>query len=120
MLLAYPEGTRSPTGALQEAKDGIGQLALRTGALVLPVGINGADRVWPKGSRIPLPFPRRRVVVRFGEPFRVADVVPPTTDRRAAKTAATRAVMGRIAELLEPRQRGAYADAVRASTAPEA
>ena len=37
-----------------------------------------------------------------------------TQNRRgAAKTAATTAIMGRIAELLEPRQRGAYASAVR-------
>ena len=47
------------------------------------------------------------------DPFLVADLVPPTADRRAAKTAATTAIMGRIAELLEPRQRGVYATAVR-------
>lgn len=113
VLLVFPEGTRSPTGALQEAKDGVGQLALRTGAQVLPIGINDADRLWPKGRKFPSPLPRRRVLVRIGDPFGVADVVPPTADRRAAKTAATMAIMGRIAELLEPRQRGAYASAVR-------
>jgi cytidylate kinase len=113
VLLVFPEGTRSPTGALQEAKDGVGQLALRTGAQVLPVGLNDSDLLWPKGRKFPSPLPRRRVRVRIGEPFRVADVVPPTTDRRATKTTATTAIMGRIAELLEPRQRGAYASAVR-------
>lgn len=116
VLWIFPEGTRSPTGALQEAKDGTAQLALRTGALILPVGINDSDRLWPKGRRLPSPIPRRRIRVRIGEPFHAADVAPPATDRRAAKTAATRAIMGRIAELLEPRQRGAYADAVRPGT----
>ncbi len=116
VLLIFPEGTRSPTGALQEAKDGMAQLALRTGAQVLPIGVNDSDLVWPKGRRLPSPFPRRRVLVRIGEPFRVADLVPPGADRRAAKAAVTTAVMGRIAELLEPRQRGVYASVVRGAS----
>jgi cytidylate kinase len=119
-LWIFPEGTRSPTGALQEAKDGMAQLALRTGAQILPIGINDSDLVWPKGRRLPSPVPRRRIRVRVGEPFLAADLVPPGLDRRAAKSAATRAIMGRIAELLEPRQRGVYADAVRAAGADDA
>jgi hypothetical protein len=43
--------------------------------------------------------------------------IPADTDRRAAKALATRAVMGRIAELLDPRHRGVYADAVREDAA---
>ena len=39
VLGIFPEGTRSPTGALQEAKDGLAILALRTGATILPVGV---------------------------------------------------------------------------------
>ncbi|HEY5628388.1 MAG TPA: (d)CMP kinase [Candidatus Limnocylindrales bacterium] len=113
VLLIFPEGTRSPTGALQEAKDGMAQLAMRTGAQILPIGINGSDRVWPKGQKLPHPFPRRKIVVRIGKPFLASDVVPPIADRRAAKTATTTAIMGRIAELLDPRQRGVYASAVR-------
>ncbi len=115
-LLIFPEGTRSPTGALQEAKDGMAQLAMRTGAQILPIGVNDSDLVWPKGRRLPSPLPRRRIRVRVGEPFMVADVAAPGTDRRAAKTAATTAIMGRIAELLEPRQRGVYASAVRGTS----
>jgi cytidylate kinase len=117
VLLAFPEGTRSPNGALQEAKDGVATLAMRTNALVVPIGVSNSDRVWPKGRPIPSPIPRHRVDVRIGEPFRVADVIPGDADRRTAKTLATRAIMGRIAELLEPRQRGVYADAVRPEVA---
>ncbi len=120
VLWVFPEGTRSPTGALQEAKDGVAQLAIRAGALVLPIGINDSDLVWPKGRKLPLPFPRRRIRVRVGEPFLAADVLPPSADRRAAKTAVTTAIMGRIAELLEPRQRGVYASAVREPVGDEA
>jgi 1-acyl-sn-glycerol-3-phosphate acyltransferase len=112
VLLIFPEGTRSPDGALQEARDGLATLAIRTAATIVPIGVNDSDRVWPRGRKIPMPFPRRRITVRVGPPFRTDDVVPAGTDRRAAKSIATTAIMGRIAALLEPRQRGFYASAV--------
>jgi 1-acyl-sn-glycerol-3-phosphate acyltransferase len=113
VLLVFPEGTRSPDGALQEAKDGVALLAQRTGAQIVPVGLNNTDAVWKKGAKLPMPIPRRTITMRVGEPFRLADVVPADADRRTAKTLATKAIMGRIAELLDPRHRGVYADAVR-------
>ena len=117
VLLVFPEGTRSPDGALQEAKDGVALLAQRSGAQIVPVGINNTDGVWKKGQPVPLPIPRRTVTMRVGEPFRLSDVVPADADRRTAKTLATRAIMGRIAELLDARHRGVYADAVRPTVA---
>ena len=36
VLLVFPEGTRSPTGELREAKDGLAMLAMRTGAQIVP------------------------------------------------------------------------------------
>ncbi|HEX5828763.1 MAG TPA: lysophospholipid acyltransferase family protein, partial [Candidatus Limnocylindrales bacterium] len=119
VLLVFPEGTRSPTGELQEAKDGVALLAIRTGAQVVPIGVSNTDAVWRKGQPLPMPFPRRRVTVRIGTPFRVKDVIPEGTDRRAAKGLATRAIMGRIAALLDPRHRGVYADAIREGSDPE-
>jgi len=119
VLFAFPEGTRSPSGELQEAKDGIAMLALRTGSQVVPIGINGSDATWPKGMKLPRPFPRRTITVRIGEPFRVQDVIPADAERKAQKSLATRAIMGRIAELLEPHHRGLYADAIRPSTSRE-
>ena len=119
VLLAFPEGTRSPTGELQEAKDGLGMLAMRTGAVIVPIGINNSDAVWRKGQKLPSPFPRRTITVRVGEPFRVAEVLPPDTDRKAAKGLATLAIMTRIAALLDPRHRGVYADAIQPEVAPE-
>lgn len=120
VLMIFPEGTRSPTGDLQEAKDGLATLAMRTGAVIIPIGVNNSDAVWAKGRRLPSPFPRRTITVRIGEPFSATGLVPPGTDRRAAKTVATTAVMGRIAALLEPRHRGAYAGAVPEEPAPDA
>jgi cytidylate kinase len=119
VLLVFPEGTRSPTGELQEAKDGLAMLAMRTGAQIVPIGVNNTDAIWPKGRKLPSPFPRRTVVVRVGKPFRVADVVPVGTDRRTAKTLATTAIMSRIAELLDPRHRGFYAGTIQTDATPE-
>ena len=119
VLLVFPEGTRSPTGELQEAKDGLATLAMRTGAVIVPIGVNNSDAVWAKGRKLPSPFPRRTISVRIGEPFSASDLVPPGTERRAAKAVATAAIMARIAALLEPRHRGAYASTIHEDATPE-
>jgi 1-acyl-sn-glycerol-3-phosphate acyltransferase len=119
VLLVFPEGTRSPNGQLQEAKDGAAMLAMRSGAAIVPIGVSNSDAVWKKGQKLPSPVPRRTVTVRIGEPFTVADVLPPGTARRAAKALATREIMGRIASLLDARHRGAYADTIREPASPE-
>jgi 1-acyl-sn-glycerol-3-phosphate acyltransferase len=111
VLVVFPEGTRSPTGALQEAKDGLALLALRTGAPILPVGVAGTDRFWPKGRFL---RPGGRISLTVGEAFTLGDVVPPGVDRRTAKRLATAAIMNRIAALLPARHRGAYAATVGA------
>jgi 1-acyl-sn-glycerol-3-phosphate acyltransferase len=106
VLFVFPEGTRSPDGALQAARDGVALLALRTGATIVPIGISGSDLVWPKGQR--LPHPGGHVTVRIGRPFRAADELPPETPKSAAKRLTTALIMGRIADLLPERQRGVY------------
>jgi 1-acyl-sn-glycerol-3-phosphate acyltransferase len=113
VLVVFPEGTRSPNGELQRPKDGLALLALRSGAPILPVGVVDTDRFWPKGRRIW--YLGRTVRMRIGEPFVLAEALGPElmADRRAAKRAATDAIMTRIAALLPERQRGAYAPDVR-------
>jgi cytidylate kinase len=126
VLAVFPEGTRSPDGRLQEAKDGVAILAMRSGAPILPVAVVDSDRFWPKGRW--LPRFGGSVTVRFGTPFRLddEDALAPAgpsdgdgRSRRRSKEAATRRIMGRIAELLPSRQRGVYADAVRSEVAPD-
>jgi len=116
VLAVFPEGTRSRDGALQSVREGVGMLALRSGAPVLPVAVVDSDLAWPRGRL--LPRFGSRVSVRFGRPFNVdqPDPVAPAggekRDRRAATVAATRQIMARIAGLLPPRQRGVYAEDV--------
>jgi cytidylate kinase len=116
ILAVFPEGTRSRDGGLQKVREGVGMLALRSGAKVLPVAVIDSDLAWPRGRL--LPRFGRHVTVRYGTPFNVTDELSkvegsaPPRDRRAATEAATRLIMTRIAELLPPRQRGVYANEV--------
>jgi 1-acyl-sn-glycerol-3-phosphate acyltransferase len=118
ILFVFPEGTRSPDGALQQARDGVAVLAMRTGAPIVPLGISGSNRVWPKGQT--LPRPGGHVNVRVGRPFRPAEELPPGTDRRTGKGLVTRLIMERIAALLPPAQRGVYSTPMATpASAPE-
>ncbi|MFV0458402.1 MAG: lysophospholipid acyltransferase family protein [Actinomycetales bacterium] len=91
----YPEGTRSRDGRLYRGRTGVAWLALRTGAVIVPVGLTGTDRAQPVGSSILYP---RHITVAFGEPVRVEQVAhlsAPAQKRRAL----TDCVMERIAAL---------------------
>ena len=65
-VLVFPEGTRTPDGALQPAEPGAGLLAVKAGVRVLPTRLFGTFEAWPRGGkgyrRVPL-----RVVI--GRPY---------------------------------------------------
>jgi 1-acyl-sn-glycerol-3-phosphate acyltransferase len=63
----HPEGTRSLDGKLYRGRTGVAQMALESGAPVVPVALIGTDRAQPVGHV--LPRPGRRITVRFGEPL---------------------------------------------------
>jgi 1-acyl-sn-glycerol-3-phosphate acyltransferase len=65
-ILLAPEGTRSLDGQVHPFHVGFAWLAHRANALILPVGIRGADRALPKG--LPLPRPRK-ITVAVGDPI---------------------------------------------------
>lgn len=60
----FPEGTRIRSGSLSSPKRGVGRLALQTGARVLPVAVQGTERV-RRGWRIR----PRKVKLRMGPPM---------------------------------------------------
>ncbi len=49
-VLIFPEGTRSPDGRLQPGQPGIGMIAAKTGAPVLPARIFGSFEAFPRGD----------------------------------------------------------------------
>lgn len=109
VLTIFPEGTRSPSGAMQEAKEGASVLAVRSGAPILPIAIGGSQRFWAKGAR--LPRPGRWMTVRVGETFRLS--IPKGGDRHESLRLATVELMRHVAELLPPEQWGVYAETVK-------
>ena len=79
-ITMYCEGGRSRTGKLAEqAKRGIGRLALETGAPVVPIAIHGSSRVrnWKR-----LQFPR--VTMLYGEPICWERVEHPSREQQQA------------------------------------
>lgn len=101
-----PEGTRSPTGALIEAKSGASYLAARTGAWVVPIGIHGSeDKAVMHALRH---FRRAHVYARIGKPFKFPPL--PAENREEILCAYTDEMMCQIAALLPENYRGFYAD----------
>src|SRR6266508_1936464 len=88
----FPVGTRSKDGSLRRGKPGIGFLARRSGASMVPVAVTGTPQA---GVRIP---PRGDIVVRVGPPFTLADLDGRALDDQALADA----IMERIAEMLPP------------------
>lgn len=70
----FPEGTRSADGAVGPFRSGVEFLVRRTGATVVPVGIEGAFRAFPRWAWIPRP---RRITVRYGETWPAERVLAP-------------------------------------------
>jgi len=102
VLVLAPEGTRSKTGGLQQAKEGAAYLASRTGATIVPVAITGTEKMVSALKRLR----RERVRVVVGEPFRL-----PTAsglDRGSQLTTYTGLIMCRLATLLPESYRGFY------------
>lgn len=65
-----PEGTVNPDpNTLQRVRSGIARIALPTGAPVIPVGIWGTHRRWPRGGRRWGRPWRPRLAIAFGQPI---------------------------------------------------
>ncbi|RSN69431.1 MULTISPECIES: lysophospholipid acyltransferase family protein [Actinomadura] len=101
----HPEGTRSPDGRLYRGRTGVARLALRTGAPVVPVAIEGTDRVQPRGRAVPRPG---RIALRFGAPLRFAGRDAGTPRGRAAREV-TDEIMAAIRDLSGQEYAGSYA-----------
>jgi 1-acyl-sn-glycerol-3-phosphate acyltransferase len=100
----YPEGTRSRDGRLYRGRTGVAQLALVSGAPIVPVGLSGTEKLQPVGSTLPR---LAKVTVRFGRPIPVAgqyDGMPPGRARREI----TDRVMTEIQKLSGQELAGAY------------
>ncbi len=105
-LLIFLEGTRSSTPGMRRAEAGVGFLARRSGAAVLPVGVWGTEAALARGHTLPKRVPIR---MHYGKAFQLPERVP---GERRDDQAVADLIGTRIAELLPPAYRGVYGDAV--------
>lgn len=66
-LIIFPEGTRSKTGKMKEAEQGVALLAAKAGALVIPTLVVGTDKAMPVGQNKIFLFKHLRV--HFDKPI---------------------------------------------------
>jgi len=99
--IVFPEGTRTPTGALQAAKSGVGLLACRTGVPVVPVRIFGTFEAFGRDRPLRIGIPISMV---FGRPLGPADYDSPADGKERYQRASER-IMAAIAALELPRPR---------------
>lgn len=104
ILNVMPEGTRSHDGRLGPGHQGVVAMALRSGSPIVPVAHYGGENFWKnlkRGHRTP-------VRIRVGEAFKLRE--PPAGAAKSARSEALDEIMLRLARLLPPEYRGAYAD----------
>ncbi|MGH2833750.1 MAG: lysophospholipid acyltransferase family protein [Solirubrobacteraceae bacterium] len=107
-ITMYCEGGRSRDGKLAEqAKPGIGRLALETGAPIVPIAIHGSSRIrnWKR-----LQFPT--ITVQYGMPMRWEQVENPTREQQQLVADAVLKEIRNLYEQLEAHgRRGALRNA---------
>ncbi|MDQ4079109.1 MAG: 1-acyl-sn-glycerol-3-phosphate acyltransferase, partial [Chloroflexota bacterium] len=101
-----PEGTRSKTGKLIEAKEGAAYIALKSEAWIVPMAIWGQENAIREWKQLRRPH----VFVRVGEPFKLEQ--DPEKNRQENLEVGTRRIIHAIARLLPEEYRGYYADEV--------
>jgi len=108
----FPEGGSWAT-VLRPARPGTAFLATRTQAPILPIGLDGMPKVFPRLRR----GKRAEVTVRIGKPFGPFTVEGKRRERREQLEAIGHEIMQRIAELIPPEMRGFYSPdpAIRAA-----
>ena len=104
LLVMFGEGTRSRTAEMQRMLPGTARYLARPGTIVVPVGLAGAEHLFPIGD--PTIHPAR-VVMAVGRPLAAATLFARADgDRRLVMDAIGLAV----ADVLPPDYRGVYRD----------
>jgi 1-acyl-sn-glycerol-3-phosphate acyltransferase len=81
-VAVFPEGTRTPDGALGAFRGGAAVAARRAGVPIVPAAITGAFEAWPRHRRLPRPG---AVHVRFGAPLTAEGREPMERAREAIR-----------------------------------
>jgi 1-acyl-sn-glycerol-3-phosphate acyltransferase len=106
ILVIAPEGTRSRTGALIEAKPGVSYLATKLNRPIVPVAITGTEDSHLFGNLKRLR--RSHVTITAGTAFTLPPLPRENRDENLKRY--TDEIMCHIAALLPEKYRGVYAD----------
>ena len=101
LLTLFPEGTRSPDGNLQSAKPGIGLIAAKSQATVIPCRIFNSNKVLSKGKV--LPNFNLSVHMRYGDPLPPSAYDPGSKAGKERYQIVADRIMAEIAKLKRPR-----------------
>jgi long-chain acyl-CoA synthetase len=104
-VLIFPEGTRSPDGAVHEFKSAVGHLALQHRIDILPVWLGGAHAALPKGASM---IRSRTLRVAIGPPLEHAELTRLTHGMGASD--ASRAVARLVRRAVVALSRGEVLD----------
>lgn len=97
-LILFPEGTRSPDGQLQPAKPGVGLIACKTQAPVLPARIFNSNEAFGRSNRL---RPGTPISVVFGPVLAPSEYDDPQAGKERYQRASER-IMAAIARLSAP------------------
>jgi 1-acyl-sn-glycerol-3-phosphate acyltransferase len=109
-ILIFPEGTRSRTGSMIEAKKGILLIAKLTKAPIVPIGIWGTEKLLPineQGEMCKENFQHSVVNVNIGDVIAIVEKEE-NEDRHQYEDRALKELMKNIAKLLPEAYRGIY------------
>lgn len=101
-VIVYPEGGRTPDGALQPLQPGVQLLIKKARAPIVPMGLAGAYEAWPHDKLLPKPAPlflpavRGRIGVSIGAPLDVERLA--SLDRKPLLGELFQVLQERIAE----------------------
>ena len=103
-VVIFPEGTRSRTGQINQAKAGVVSLILRSGAPVLPVGISGTENM---DAVLRVVNPTGTIRVNVGQSFSLPNIEGRPS--REVLASMTTDIMHRVCDLLPESYHGYYA-----------
>lgn len=109
-LVIFPEGTRSRTGSMIEAKKGILLIARLTKADIIPIGMTGTEILLPinkDGDMAGEKFNYADVNIKIGNPITLP-VKEKDEDKHAYDDRCMEYIMKSIANLLPEKYRGVY------------
>lgn len=100
VLNIFPEGTRTIDGSLGQSQPGVGLIAHRTNASIIPVYLSGTREVLPRNAKSPR---LAKVTIAFGKPIEMKQYREIKANREVYEEIGKKIMEG-IAELMKRNQ----------------